>query len=196
MEMFIGTTASSFIRFFLFTGNYFASHFFMGGEKFDTPHPEGYLFGENMDLNFLGNRPVQVKTLSQFSSTKMLCHFPRAFSRCVLLPHNHYENWVHKSEYSGIHTDWMSYRSYFSFSFSQFPYVTPAPHEPVKTLRSLVNIRKDSLRLVRWASRNEEWMNGDEDANITVAYKDVSVCESFGPVPCVVKSQLQLLSTL
>lgn len=42
------------------TGNYFASHFFMGGEKFDTPHPEGYLFGENMDLNFLGNRPVQV----------------------------------------------------------------------------------------------------------------------------------------
>uniref|UniRef100_A0A8C2RJZ4 E3 ubiquitin-protein ligase n=1 Tax=Capra hircus TaxID=9925 RepID=A0A8C2RJZ4_CAPHI len=71
-------------------GNYFASHFFMGGEKFDTPHPEGYLFGENMDLNFLGNRPVQ------------------------------------------------------------FPYVTPAPHEPVKTLRSLVNIRKDSLRLVRY----------------------------------------------
>ncbi|KAI2576943.1 MGRN1 isoform 17, partial [Pan troglodytes] len=62
----------------------------MGGEKFDTPHPEGYLFGENMDLNFLGSRPVQ------------------------------------------------------------FPYVTPAPHEPVKTLRSLVNIRKDSLRLVRY----------------------------------------------
>uniref|UniRef100_A0A8C1TJE8 E3 ubiquitin-protein ligase n=1 Tax=Cyprinus carpio TaxID=7962 RepID=A0A8C1TJE8_CYPCA len=56
------------------SGNYFTSHFFMGGEKFDTPHPEGYLFGENMDLNFLGNRPVQ------------------------------------------------------------FPYVTPAPHEPVKTL--------------------------------------------------------------
>uniref|UniRef100_A0A673MH67 E3 ubiquitin-protein ligase n=1 Tax=Sinocyclocheilus rhinocerous TaxID=307959 RepID=A0A673MH67_9TELE len=72
------------------SGNYFASHFFMGGEKFDTPHPEGFLFGENMDLNFLGNRPVQ------------------------------------------------------------FPYVTPAPHEPVKTLRSLVNIRKDSLRLVRY----------------------------------------------
>ncbi|CAM4622645.1 unnamed protein product [Eretmochelys imbricata] len=76
------------------SGNYFASHFFMGGEKFDTPHPEGYLFGENMDLNFLGNRPVQAS--------------------------------------------------------SHFPYVTPAPHEPVKTLRSLVNIRKDSLRLVRY----------------------------------------------
>lgn len=44
-------------------GTYFASHFFMGGEKFDTPHPEGYLFGENMDLNFLGNRPVQASAV-------------------------------------------------------------------------------------------------------------------------------------
>lgn len=52
--------------FFLWTsGNYFASHFFMGGEKFDMPHPEGYLFGENMDLNFLGNRPVQVSAGSR-----------------------------------------------------------------------------------------------------------------------------------
>lgn len=48
--------------FFFSLGNYFASHFFMGGEKFDTPHPEGYLFGENMDLNFLGNRPVQASS--------------------------------------------------------------------------------------------------------------------------------------
>lgn len=34
----------------------------MGGEKFDSTHPEGYLFGENSDLNFLGNRPVVVGT--------------------------------------------------------------------------------------------------------------------------------------
>lgn len=39
--------------------------------------------------------------------------------------------------------------SHTGLIFLQFPYVTPAPHEPVKTLRSLVNIRKDSLRLVR-----------------------------------------------
>ena len=32
----------------------------MGGEKFDSTHPEGYLFGENSDLNFLGSRPVAV----------------------------------------------------------------------------------------------------------------------------------------
>ncbi|XP_060796323.1 E3 ubiquitin ligase RNF157 isoform X8 [Neoarius graeffei] len=70
-------------------GSYFANHFIMGGEKFDSTHPEGYLFGENTDLNFLGNRPLT------------------------------------------------------------FPYTAPPPHEPVKTLRSLINIRKDTLRLVR-----------------------------------------------
>ncbi|XP_026170776.1 E3 ubiquitin ligase RNF157 isoform X2 [Mastacembelus armatus] len=71
------------------SGSYFASHFIMGGEKFDSTHPEGYLFGENTDLNFLGTRPVP------------------------------------------------------------FPYAAPPPQEPVKTLRSLINIRKDTLRLVR-----------------------------------------------
>ncbi|XP_041076290.1 E3 ubiquitin ligase RNF157-like isoform X2 [Polyodon spathula] len=71
------------------SGSYFASHFIMGGEKFDSTNPEGYLFGENTDLNFLGHRPVA------------------------------------------------------------FPYAAPPPQEPVKTLRSLINIRKDTLRLVR-----------------------------------------------
>ncbi len=101
-------------------GNYFTSHFFMGGEKFDTPHPEGYLFGENMDLNFLGNRPVQVTKWNHLKTLRVW-HFSHVFL---------------------THTFWSC--------FPQFPYVTPAPHEPVKTLRSLVNIRKDSLRLVRY----------------------------------------------
>ncbi|XP_053707462.1 E3 ubiquitin-protein ligase MGRN1b isoform X1 [Synchiropus splendidus] len=104
----IDIQANSAYRFPPKSGNYFASHFFMGGEKFDTPHPEGYLFGENMDLNFLGNRPVQ------------------------------------------------------------FPYVTPAPHEPVKTLRSLVNIRKDSLRLVRY--KDDLDGSGEEGAKPKVQY--------------------------
>lgn len=92
----------------------------MGGEKFDTPHPEGYLFGENMDLNFLGNRPVQVRTGGQTSDLHQGC---LSIGYIITLS---------------------------SCSLHQFPYVTPAPHEPVKTLRSLVNIRKDSLRLVRY----------------------------------------------
>lgn len=36
----------------------------MGGERFDTPQPEAYLFGENADLNFLGSRPTPVSTTS------------------------------------------------------------------------------------------------------------------------------------
>ena len=30
----------------------------MGGEKFDSPTPESFLFGENSDLNYLGSKPV------------------------------------------------------------------------------------------------------------------------------------------
>ncbi|RVE54974.1 hypothetical protein evm_000341 [Chilo suppressalis] len=71
------------------SGNYFGTHFIMGGERFDTPQPEAYLFGENADLNFLGSRPTP------------------------------------------------------------FPYPPPQSNEPTKTLKSLVNIRKESLRFVR-----------------------------------------------
>jgi len=39
-------------------GNYFANHYIMGGELFDTGVPEMYLFGDNSDLNFLGSRPA------------------------------------------------------------------------------------------------------------------------------------------
>jgi hypothetical protein len=38
----------------------------MGGERFETSQPEGYLFGENNDLNFLGSKPVSVSESSNF----------------------------------------------------------------------------------------------------------------------------------
>nr|XP_020136470.1 RING finger protein 157-like isoform X1 [Microcebus murinus] len=52
------------------SGSYFANHFIMGGEKFDSTHPEGYLFGENSDLNFLGNRPVAIFKSVQMGAEK------------------------------------------------------------------------------------------------------------------------------
>ena len=67
---------------------YFANHFIMGGEKFDSPQPESFLFGENNDLNNLGSRAVA------------------------------------------------------------FPYPPPAANEATKTLRSQINIRKDSVHFV------------------------------------------------
>ncbi|XP_019725858.1 RING finger protein 157 isoform X2 [Hippocampus comes] len=98
----VDISSSSVYRYPPKSGSYFASHFIMGGEKFDSTHPEGYLFGENTDLNFLGTRPVA------------------------------------------------------------FPYAAPPPQEPVKTLRSLINIRKDTLRLVRCSEDLK--LPGDDEA--------------------------------
>ena len=81
----------------------------MGGERFDTPQPESYLFGENADLNFLGSRPTAV----------------RCPNRAIPL-------WGGSSN-----------RPF------QFPYPPPQANEPTKTLKSLVNIRKESVRFVR-----------------------------------------------
>lgn len=50
----------------MFAGNYFSTHFIMGGEKFDTPQPEAYLFGENMDLNFFSKCPTTVSDFTSF----------------------------------------------------------------------------------------------------------------------------------
>ncbi|XP_077482276.1 E3 ubiquitin ligase RNF157 isoform X2 [Stigmatopora argus] len=103
------------------SGSYFASHFIMGGEKFDSTHPEGYLFGENTDLNFLGTRPVA------------------------------------------------------------FPYAAPPPQEPVKTLRSLINIRKDTLRLVR-CSEDLKLPGDDEDGKQRVCYNVEFAFDADTPV--------------
>ena len=72
----------------------------MGGEKFDSPQPESFLFGENSDLNFLGNQPVP------------------------------------------------------------FPYPPPQANEPTKTLRSLVNVRRDSLHFVLATPSNSSTNDG------------------------------------
>jgi len=77
-------------------GNYFSTHFIMGGEKFDSPQPESFLFGENSDLNFLGSKPVP------------------------------------------------------------FPYPPPQANEPTKTLKALINIRRDSLHFTKGADWNDD----------------------------------------
>ncbi|XP_014102499.1 E3 ubiquitin ligase RNF157 [Bactrocera oleae] len=87
------------------SGNFFGSHFIMGGERFDTPQPESYLFGENADLNFLGSRPTA------------------------------------------------------------FPYPPPQASEPTKTLKSLVNIRKESVRFVRVSPEKQEIVSANTHIN-------------------------------
>lgn len=56
----------------MFAGSYFGTHFIMGGERFESPQPGEYLFGENEDLNFLGNKPVPVR----FTLFKVDVDFP------------------------------------------------------------------------------------------------------------------------
>ncbi|CAB4070042.1 E3 ubiquitin ligase Rnf157,E3 ubiquitin-protein ligase MGRN1,Probable E3 ubiquitin-protein ligase MGRN1,E3 ubiquitin ligase RNF157 [Lepeophtheirus salmonis] len=77
--------------------HYFSNHFIMGEEKFESPQPESFLFGENTDLNFLSSKPLP------------------------------------------------------------FPYPPPQSSEPTKTLKSLVNIRRDSLRFVKIEGKWEIW---------------------------------------
>lgn len=38
---------------------YFSTHFLMGGNRFEVSKPEGFLFGQNSDLDLLG-APVKV----------------------------------------------------------------------------------------------------------------------------------------
>lgn len=85
------------------SGNFFASHFIMGGERFDTNQPEAYLFGENSDLNFLGGKPTP------------------------------------------------------------FPYPAPQANEPTRPLRSLINIRKESVRFVRIPDGNKSAVATEEE---------------------------------
>ncbi|KRY01880.1 putative E3 ubiquitin-protein ligase MGRN1 [Trichinella pseudospiralis] len=47
--------------------SFFGTHFMLGEERFETPQPESFLFGENLDLNFLGN-PVNYPYLHQSAS--------------------------------------------------------------------------------------------------------------------------------
>lgn len=93
----------------------------MGGERFDTPQPESYLFGENGDLNFLGSKPTPVINLLWKICDLESLHF---------------------------------------FMFFQFPYPPPQTNEPTKTLNSLVNIRKESIRFVKAPNPDQKIIEG------------------------------------
>ncbi|VDN19984.1 unnamed protein product [Gongylonema pulchrum] len=52
-------------RFSSHPGAFFGSYFLLGGERYDLAKPEAFLFGENTDLDVLGNKPVQFPYSSQ-----------------------------------------------------------------------------------------------------------------------------------
>ncbi|EJW87059.1 hypothetical protein WUBG_02028 [Wuchereria bancrofti] len=52
-------------RFSSHPGAFFGSYFLLGGERYDLAKPEAFLFGENADLDILGNKSVQFPYSSQ-----------------------------------------------------------------------------------------------------------------------------------
>jgi hypothetical protein len=113
----------------------------MGGERFDQAIPESYLFGENADLNWLGNRPIAVSNVYLFTSLGAISRFP--------------------------------VRS----TFFQFPYLPPKNSEPTKTLKSLVNIRKESVKFVK--AEGEEKGYNIEVSEIECNFDPRLICSVF-----------------
>ncbi|XP_053212000.1 probable E3 ubiquitin-protein ligase MGRN1 [Panonychus citri] len=105
------------------SGFYFGSHFIMGVEKFETGTPETYLFGDNMDLNFLGPKPIP------------------------------------------------------------FPYLAPLPDEPTRSLQALVNIRKETLRLIKIPTIANEFTQADTSSNI-ITTSTTALTNTIIPTNC------------
>nr|XP_045618956.1 E3 ubiquitin-protein ligase MGRN1-like isoform X4 [Procambarus clarkii] len=114
------------------SGNYFSSHFIMGGERFETALPEMYLFGENMDVNFLGSRPAPFLYQSDGLLGVSMASHPEG-------------PWTVRDDTKENDT----FPAPIGPMRKQFPYPAPTANEPSKTLKALINIRKESLRFVR-----------------------------------------------
>lgn len=56
----------------------------MGGEKFDTPQPEAYLFGENMDLNFFSKCPTTVSRFIYIKLSNSILFYTEKLVICYL----------------------------------------------------------------------------------------------------------------
>ncbi|GFN87244.1 E3 ubiquitin-protein ligase mgrn1 [Plakobranchus ocellatus] len=106
-------------------GSYFGTHFIMGGERFESPQPGEYLFGDSDELNFLGNKPVP------------------------------------------------------------FPYPVPSGNEPTKTLKSLVYIRKDSIRLVKAPGADKVTVDGSVEGCLSTQYNVEFIFDS--DVKCAIR---------
>uniref|UniRef100_A0A915L098 ENTH domain-containing protein n=1 Tax=Romanomermis culicivorax TaxID=13658 RepID=A0A915L098_ROMCU len=101
--------------------SFFASHFLMGGERFEIAQPEAYLFGENSDLNLLSSKPVQI-CLDNFMCSK------RSLFICEILI-------THVDE---------------KLTFPTFQSSSSSTNtEAIRPLHCLIALRKDSLKFVR-----------------------------------------------
>ena len=107
-------------------GDYFSSHYHLGPRKFETAESEQFLFGEMADLNFLTAPPTAVR-----SEMHMII-----IENCLTL------------------LLFLSSPASFWFLLIQFPYKQlSSKRQPLNCLYSLLNVHRESVRLVRWGQQ-------------------------------------------
>lgn len=146
--------------------NYFSNYFLMGGERFEVNDPD-YLFGDSCDLNFLScTKPcslpykkaqqdliANLNTRQKASNKSVSSRVDRLSSPLNLL--------------TGRHRDATNLRAKQQDAQTQTSKngVSPLGSEPSKPLVMLINIRKETLRLVKstTTSSSVEVGNGFSD---------------------------------
>lgn len=132
--------------------NYFSNYFFMGGERFEVDDPD-YLFGDNCDLNFLScTKPhsIPYKQAQEYLITN-LYHKQKAANKVssrVNSPFNILTN-RHRHNPDSSKQD------------AQTQTLKSCGSQPSKPLVMFVNIRKETLRLVKLSNP----CNPDSDQN-------------------------------
>jgi hypothetical protein len=89
----------------------------LGHRKFETGEPELFLFGETNDINFLNRKPVSVSEGARGEGER---ERERESQTRDYKPHTH---------------------------TLQFPYKQPGRNQPIRCLRSYINIHRDSVKL-------------------------------------------------
>lgn len=110
--------------------SYFSNFFIMAGERFEAPNPD-YLFGENCDLNYLSCTKPLSFPYKQSQSYLMAASSKKSNSRVNLRNNTSRNKTINhlKSRSSKVST--------------------PKNLQPSQALKCLINIRKETLRLVK-----------------------------------------------
>lgn len=163
-----------------FTKNNFCNYFFMGGERFEINDPD-YLFGDNFDLNFLSctkphhipyrqalqgllfNLNPENKTVNKDSSNRVY-KFSSSFNR--ILPRYRYRHGPDRDTSDAQTQTSNSTNSNTSRGIGS---------EPSQPIVMLVNIRKETLRLIK--SPAHHMLESDTESLYSNASVSVSISD-------------------
>lgn len=151
--------------------NYFSNYFLMGGERYEVNDPD-YLFGDNCDLNFLGcNKPYSIpyKKAQQYllaslkqskSCNKVSSRVSRLSSPLSILTTNATHNNATNPQQPDNNQRQQTTADLRKHDAQQTQTLTSSKEsssnpEPSQPLVMLVNIRKETIRLVKSPSTTD-----------------------------------------